>query len=136
LSLNLVAVGFDDFVEGLGGLRDVLARLDRQLLQLAVVLEGDAELGLALALQALDHVLVVPADLVRQAADLAVLAVGAQGEHSHGDGHDDAAALVVGRWDAVEDTETGEGGLATLGLVWDHACNGEDSPLVKDTHAW
>lgn len=104
LSLNLVAVGFDDFVEGLGGLRDVLARLDRQLLQLAVVLEGDTELGLALALQALDHVLVVPADLVRQATHLAVLAVGAQGQHTHSDGHDDAATLVVGRWDAVEHT--------------------------------
>lgn len=121
LSLNLVAVRLDDLVEGLGGLGDVLAGLDRQLLELAVVLEGDTELGLALALQALDHILVVPSDLVGQATDLAVLAVGTQGQHTHGDGHNDTATLVIGRRDAIEDTQTGKSSLATLGLVWDHA---------------
>jgi hypothetical protein len=71
-----------------------------------------------------DGVVVVPADLLGELAEEAVLVAGLEAKNLEGVGDDHALGAVVGRGDAVEGLEVGEGGLAAGGLVGDHAADG------------
>lgn len=75
-----------------------------------------------------NDILVLPADLVGEAADGAVLAAGLQPQDAEGLGNDHLLLLVVGRGDALEDLEALKGGGTAGGLVGDHATDG----LVED----
>merc|ERR1740121_3128512 len=66
-----------------------------------LLVEGLA-LDLALALQALDEVLVLPAELVGEVGELAEAALGAQAQHLEGGGHDHALLAIEGVRDALE----------------------------------
>ena len=94
---------------------------------LALVVSGT--LGLSALLQAGNDVLVLPADLVAQTADGAVLATGLQAENTEGLGDDHLLLLVVGGRDTLEDLETLKGGGTTGSLVGDHATDS----LVEDS---
>lgn len=122
LLLLIVSQRLDDGVVWGGSLFDVLARLLRQSLVHLLLFQVQGQFGLAFAFQVGNDVLVLPADLVRQAADLAVFAVSAQAQHTQCRWHADAAFLLVGRWDAVEYTQALQSGLSAQCLVWDHTC--------------
>lgn len=77
----------------------------------------------------LNNILVLPADLVAQTADSAVLAAGLQPQNAESLGNHHLLDLVVGRGDTLEDLEALQGGGTTGGLVGDHAADG----LVEDT---
>jgi hypothetical protein len=94
---------------------------------LALVVGG--ALGLSSLLQAGNDVLVLPADLVAETADGAVLAAGLQAENTEGLGDDHLLLLVVGGRDTLEDLEALKSGGTTGGLVGDHATDS----LVEDS---
>lgn len=75
-----------------------------------------------------NNILVLPADLVAETANGAVLAAGAQTEDTQGLGNDNALLLVVGRGDTLEDLQALHGGGTTGSLVGNHATDG----LVED----
>jgi hypothetical protein len=76
-----------------------------------------------------NNILVLPANLVAETADGAVLATGLETEDSESLGNDHLLLLVVGRGDTLKDLEALESGGTTSGLVGDHATDG----LVKDS---
>jgi hypothetical protein len=76
----------------------------------------------------LNNILVLPADLVAQTADSAVLAAGLQSQDTEGLGNDHLLLLVVGGRDTLEDLESLKGGGTPGGLVGNHATDG----LVED----
>mmetsp|Transcript_9102 Transcript_9102/g.20621 ORF Transcript_9102/g.20621 Transcript_9102/m.20621 type:complete len:214 (-) Transcript_9102:22-663(-) len=121
-----------------GCLEDLLVlRRDRGLLlglllglgrrHLALV-EGQA-LDLALVLEAGDEVLVLPAHLLGEVAELAEAALGPQAEHLEARGEDHALLLVVGVRDALEGLEAVQRGGAARGLVRDHAADAAPEDL-------
>lgn len=75
-----------------------------------------------------NNILVLPADLVAQPADGAVLATGLESEDTEGLGDHHLLLLVIRGRDTLEDLEPLESGGATGGLVRDHATDG----LVED----
>lgn len=75
-----------------------------------------------------DNILVLPADLVAETADSAVLAAGLEAEDAESLGNDHLLLLVVRGRNALEDLEALKGGGTAGGLVGDHATNG----LVED----
>lgn len=77
----------------------------------------------------LNNILVLPANLVAQTADSAVLAAGLQPQNAESLGNHHLLDLVVGRGDTLEDLEALKGGGTAGGLVGDHAADG----LVEDT---
>lgn len=77
----------------------------------------------------LNNILVLPANLVAQTTDSAVLAAGLQPQNAESLGNHHLLDLVVGRGDTLEDLEALKGGGTTGGLVGDHAADG----LVEDT---
>ena len=85
-------------------------------------------LDLPLLLQAINDVLVAPANLVGQTADSAVLAAGLQPQDTQSLGNDHLLLLVVGGRDTLEDLEALKGSGTAGGLVGDHAADG----LVED----
>ena len=85
-------------------------------------------LNLAALLESGNNILVLPADLVGQTANGAVLAAGAQTEDAQSLGNDDALLLVVGRGNTLEDLKALHGGGTTGGLVGNHAADS----LVED----
>lgn len=93
---------------------------------LALVVGGT--LGLSSLLQAGDDVLVLPANLVAETTDGAVLATRLQAEDAEGLGNDHLLLLVVGGGDTLEDLEALEGGGTAGSLVGNHAADG----LVED----
>lgn len=94
---------------------------------LALVVSG--ALGLSSLLQAGNNILVLPANLVAQTADSAVLAAGLQTKNAEGLGNDHLLLLVVRGRDTLEDLETLKGGGTTGSLVGNHATDG----LVEDS---
>lgn len=94
----------------------------------ALALVVGSALGLSSLLQAGDDVLVLPADLVAETADGAVLAAGLQAENAEGLGNDHLLLLVVRGGDTLKDLEALESGGTTGSLVGDHATDG----LVED----
>lgn len=75
-----------------------------------------------------DNILVLPANLVAETADSAVLAAGLQAEHTQSLGNDHLLLLVVRGRDTLEDLEALKGGGTTGSLVGDHATDS----LVED----
>lgn len=76
-----------------------------------------------------NNVLVLPANLVAQTANGAVLAAGLESENTESLGDDHLLLLVVGRGDTLKDLEALESGGTTGSLVGDHATDG----LVEDS---
>lgn len=76
-----------------------------------------------------DDILVLPAELVTQTTDGAVLAAGLQPEDAESLGNDDALHVVVGLRDTLEGLKTLHGGGATGGLVGNHAADGAPEHL-------
>jgi hypothetical protein len=76
-----------------------------------------------------DNVLVLPAKLVSETADSAVLAAGLQPQYPQGLGDDDALLLVVWGRDALEGLEALHGGVTAGGLVGNHAADGSPEHL-------
>lgn len=76
----------------------------------------------------LNDILVLPADLVAQTADGAVLAAGLQTQHTQSLGDDHLLLVVVGRGDTLEDLEALESSGTAGGLVGNHAADS----LVED----
>jgi hypothetical protein len=66
---------------------------------------------------------------MRQTTNSAELSAGLQSQDTERLGNHHPLLLVVWGWDALEDLQSLHGGLATGGLVWDHASDG----LVEDT---
>lgn len=77
----------------------------------------------------LNNILVLPADLVAETTDGAVLAAGLQSQDTEGLGNDHLLLLVVGGRDTLEDLESFESGGTAGGLVGNHATDG----LVEDS---
>ena len=75
-----------------------------------------------------NNILVLPANLVAQTANGAVLAAGLESEDAEGLGNDHLLLLVVGRGNTLKDLEALHGGGTTGSLVGDHATDG----LVED----
>jgi hypothetical protein len=75
-----------------------------------------------------NDILVLPANLVAETADGAVLAAGAQTQDTEGLGNDNALLLVVGRGDTLEDLQALHSGSTAGSLVGDHAADS----LVED----
>lgn len=94
---------------------------------LALVVGGT--LGLSPLLQASNNILVLPANLVAQTADSAVLAAGLQAKDAQSLGNNHLLLGVVGRGNTLEDLEALHGGSTAGGLVGHHAtdCLVEDS---------
>lgn len=79
---------------------------------------------LALGLNApRNNILVLPANLVAQTADSAVLAAGLQTQDTESLGDDHLLLLVVGRGNTLEDLETLKGSGTAGGLVGNHAAD-------------
>jgi hypothetical protein len=75
-----------------------------------------------------NNILVLPANLVAQPTDRAVLATGLESEDAEGLGNDHLLLLVVRGRDTLEDLKSLESGGAAGGLVGDHTTDG----LVED----
>lgn len=75
-----------------------------------------------------NDILVLPANLVAETANGAVLAAGAQTQDTEGLGNDNALLLVVGRGDTLEDLQALHGGSTAGSLVGNHAADS----LVED----
>jgi hypothetical protein len=78
-----------------------------------------------------DDVLVLPAELVAETTDGAVLAAGLQPQDTEGLGNDNALLLVVGRGDTLEGLETLHGGGTAGSLVRDHATDSAPEHLGR-----
>lgn len=85
-------------------------------------------LDLALGLELVDGLHVVPADLVRDTLDGGELAAGLKAEDTESGGDDHELLAVVRRGDTLVDLQSLEGGGTTSGLVGKHAADG----LVED----
>jgi len=118
-------------LEGLGGLavdsRVLLGFRQLSLGELLALVVGGT-LGLAALLESRDNVLVLPADLVGETTDGAVLAAGLQSQDTEGLGNNHLLLLVVRGRDTLEDLESLESGGTASGLVGNHATDG----LVED----
>lgn len=76
----------------------------------------------------LNDILVLPANLVAQTADGAVLAAGLQTQDTQSLGNDHLLLVVVGGRDTLEDLEALQGSGTAGSLVGNHAADG----LVED----
>jgi hypothetical protein len=85
-------------------------------------------LDLSLFLQSVDHVLAVPAKLVRQTLDGGVLAAWLEPEDAEGLGDDDALLSVVRGRNTFKELDALKGGGTAGGLVRHHTSDG----AVKD----
>lgn len=93
---------------------------------LALVVSG--LLDLALGLELVDGLHVVPANLVRDTLDGSELAAGLKTEHTESGGDDHELLAVVGRGNTLVDLQALESGGTTSGLVGKHSADG----LVED----
>ena len=75
-----------------------------------------------------NDILVLPANLVAETANGAVLAAGPQTEDTEGLGNDNALLLVIGRGDTLEDLQALHSSSTAGGLVGNHAADS----LVED----
>lgn len=88
-------------------------------------------LNLPLLLQAVDNILVAPANLVRQSLDRAELPAGLQSQDTECLGHDHALLAIVWWGDALVELETLEGGCAAGGLVGRHTTDGAEEDFGR-----
>lgn len=75
-----------------------------------------------------NNILVLPANLVGETADSAVLASWLQAEDTESLWDNHALDLVVWGWDTLKDLKSLHGGSTTSSLVWDHTTDS----LVED----
>lgn len=75
-----------------------------------------------------NDILVLPANLMAETANGAVLATGAQTQDTEGLGNDNALLLVIGRGDTLEDLQALHSSSTAGGLVGNHAADS----LVED----
>lgn len=78
-----------------------------------------------------DNILVLPAELVAESADGAVLAAGLEAEDTEGLGDDHALLVVVRGRNTVESLQTLHSGGTTGSLVRDHATDGAPEHLRR-----
>jgi hypothetical protein len=76
-----------------------------------------------------DNILVLPAELVAETTDRAVLAAGLQAENAESLGDDNALLLVVRRGNTFEGLQALHSGITTRGLVRNHATDGAPEHL-------
>lgn len=76
-----------------------------------------------------NNILVLPAELVSETANSAVLAAGLQPQYAQRLGNDDALLLVVRSGDTLESLQALESGLTAGGLVRNHAADGTPEHL-------
>jgi hypothetical protein len=76
-----------------------------------------------------NDVLVLPAKLVSETADSAVLAAGLQPQHPQGLGNDNALLLVVWGRNALKRLQAVQSGGTAGGLVGNHAADGAPEHL-------
>lgn len=76
-----------------------------------------------------NNILILPANLVAQTADGAVLAAGLQAKNAQSLGNDHLLLGVIGGRDTLENLEALHGSSTSSGLVGDHATDG----LVEDS---
>lgn len=76
-----------------------------------------------------NNVLVLPAELVSETTDSAVLAAGLQPEYPQSLGNNDALLLVVGSGNTLEGLQALHGGVTASGLVGNHAADGAPEHL-------
>jgi len=136
-----VAQGLDDllvtlqlFAKASNGLLAKLLIADLNVVELV-------GLNLTLLLKSRDDILVLPANLGGETADLAESTTWLQLEDAESRWHDLTLDLVVWWWDTLEGLEALESLLAAGSLVWDHAANGAEKDLawraeVKGTTGW
>lgn len=93
---------------------------------LDLVLVVDGTLSLALLLELGQHSLVLPADLVGEAAQSAKVATGLEAEDAQGGRDDHALHRVVRLGDALKDLEALHGGGTARRLVGQHAADGAE----------
>lgn len=98
------------------------------LLGLGLSIEGSA-LDLALGLEALNNVSVLPADLSAQTSKDGVLPAGAEALGTEGRRDDNALDDGVRRRDTFEDLDAGEGSSSTGSLVGEHSTDGAPQDL-------
>ena len=120
----LISTGGKDLVDlgelALGGFRGLGLEGIAGLLLLVVGIGLD----LALVLELLEEVLVLPSDLVGEIAEDGVIADGVEADDAEGGGDDLAGNAVVRVGDALEGREAGHGVLATCCLLMAHAADG------------
>lgn len=85
--------------------------------------------SLALLLQVGNHILVLPSDLIGDAAQSGELASGLQVNDTQGTGDNHTLGLVVWWGDSLEHLQAAQSCLSTSGLVGDHTAQG----TVEDT---
>ena len=76
-----------------------------------------------------NNILVLPAELVAESADGAVLAAGLEAEDTEGLGNDHALLVVVRRRDTIEGLQALQSGGTTGSLVRDHTTDGAPEHL-------
>ena len=76
-----------------------------------------------------NNILVLPAELVAESADGAVLAAGLEAEDTEGLGDDHALLVVVRRRDTIEGLQALQSGGTTGSLVRDHTTDGAPEHL-------
>mmetsp|Transcript_36410 Transcript_36410/g.73412 ORF Transcript_36410/g.73412 Transcript_36410/m.73412 type:complete len:215 (+) Transcript_36410:136-780(+) len=108
-----------------------LARLLLRLDAYHLLLVEREALDLPLLLEALDQILVLPANLLRQVAELATAALGLQAEHLQAAREHHALLLVVGVRDALEALQPVKRSSSTSGLVRDHAADATPEDLGR-----
>lgn len=80
-----------------------------------------------------NDILVLPAELVTESADGAVLAAGLKSEDTKSLGNDNALLVVVWWGNTLESLQALHGGGATGGLVGNHAPDGAPEHLGRST---
>ena len=78
-----------------------------------------------------NNVLVLPAKLVAETANGAVLAAGLQPQYPQGLGNDDALLLVVWCGNTLESLQALHSGLTAGGLVGNHTADGSPEHLRR-----
>jgi len=129
----MVAVTFDDLLVRCDLARDrFFGGLDQLIFLDPLLVEG-GRLQLAPLLQRSYDCLRVPADLVRQTTELAVLAARLQTQHSQGRWNDQALLFVVRRGDPFVHFEALQGFLTPVDLMGKHTSNSSPEDHARGT---
>lgn len=116
----IITIRFDDLIVGLGHLGHLHPSFIGHLSEGLDSAQSQQLLDFPLGLKGAHHLLILPADLVRETAQAAVLAAGLQAQQPHASRHDHLLSSVVGGWAAVIGLQPTEGLLSALGLVGQH----------------
>jgi len=95
----------------------------------ALLLEPDGAVLLALVLEGLDGVAVLPPKLVAETVEAAVVAEGVEAEAAHGAGAHEGLLLVIRGGAAIEGGKAAHGPCTPLGAVRDHTTDSTDEKV-------